>query len=136
MFLKMPFLCDQCNKVAFCKIYTIISHQRIHTGGKPFTSDHCNKRFFHKIKSYKTWELTHWEKKHFHVVSVTRLLPWAIILQKHQRLPTGEKLISSNQCDKNYSKRSLLIIHQRIHTGKKPFTCDQCNKSFFKDHIL
>ena len=62
MFLKMPFLCDQCNKVAFCKIYTIVNHQRIHTGGKPFTCDHCNKRFIHKIKSYKTWELTHWEK--------------------------------------------------------------------------
>ena len=58
----MPFLCDQCNKVAFCKIYAIVNHQRIHTGGKPFTCDHCNKRFIHKIKSYKTWELTHWEK--------------------------------------------------------------------------
>ncbi|XP_006835198.1 PREDICTED: zinc finger protein 396 [Chrysochloris asiatica] len=58
----------------------------------------------------------------------------ALIL--HQRIHSGEKPYACNECAKAFSRSAILVQHRRTHTGEKPYTCHECGKAFSQSSNL
>ncbi|XP_037024657.1 zinc finger protein 468-like isoform X3 [Bradysia coprophila] len=46
----------------------------------------------------------------------------------HKLIHKREKSFACDQCDRKFSRRSLLTQHKRIHNGIKPYACDLCDQ--------
>ena len=33
-------------------------------------------------------------------------------------------------CNKSYNAKNYLVNHERLHTGERPYTCNNCGKGF------
>ncbi|XP_067122570.1 zinc finger protein 271-like [Centruroides vittatus] len=51
-------------------------------------------------------------------------------LQRHERIHTGSKPYTCDECKQKFAQKGNLIAHRRIHTGEKPYSCDNCKKKF------
>ncbi|XP_056393247.1 zinc finger protein 501-like [Hyla sarda] len=55
----------------------------------------------------------------------------------HQKSHKGKKQYVCSECGKCCISQSALIIHERIHTGEKPYSCSECGKCFnSKSHLV
>lgn len=52
-------------------------------------------------------------------------------LTVHERVHSGEKPHTCDDCQRQFSDSSSLARHRRIHQGLKPFKCEMCNMKQF-----
>ena len=93
-------VCDMCGE-KFATKYTMIVHQRKHTGEKPYKCEVCNTSFTHP---------TH--------------------MKEHMRIHTGEKPYQCSKCDWRCRTSSDLKRHERSHSGARPHRCLICGLGF------
>ncbi|KAM4045565.1 uncharacterized protein ACNLHF_009426 [Anomaloglossus baeobatrachus] len=131
---EKPFSCLECGKCFIQKSY-LVKHERIHTGEKPFSCPKCGKCF--TSRSHIAGHLrTHTGEKPFSCSECEKCFRSKSDLDKHQRIHTGERPYSCSECAKGFVQKTSLIHHLRIHSGEKPFSCTECGKCFFvKEHL-
>ncbi|XP_075034525.1 uncharacterized protein LOC142095479 [Mixophyes fleayi] len=128
------FPCSQCDK-CFTNSANLYRHQRIHTKEKPFSCSVCGKCFTQK-SHLNIHQIVHTGEKPFPCSECGKRFRQKSDLLKHQRIHTGEKPFPCPQCGKCFTKKSDLVKHQRTHTGEKPYPCSECGKCFTQKSSL
>lgn len=138
-----PYLCPEpsCNK-SFAHPFGLKEHVKVHTGDKPFQclELNCGRRFRDR-SNFRKHQLMHSgmksvrqrrplkkpEKKPYLCPEpdCDRAFSRPSVLQEHLKRHVGDKTFrcSDSECGKAFYKKAALIMHERVHTGERPFCC-------------
>nr|XP_023014875.1 zinc finger protein 236-like [Leptinotarsa decemlineata] len=120
--------CEKC-RAEFEKEDDYVKHMKSHELEcktiQPFTCSHCKVNFKNRLE-YRSHIAEHQRSKTF--FTKTRKT-------SRSSLPKAKKFPCS-VCERSFIKLSLLERHERIHTGEKPFKCEKCDQSFTQKGTL
>ncbi|XP_075434235.1 uncharacterized protein LOC142471288 [Ascaphus truei] len=120
--------CNECGKY-FAFKFSLVVHQKTHTGEKSHKCNQCGKQFASKSSLVLHQRLHTGEKPHI-CNECGKQFTYKSNLTSHERIHTGENLHKCKECGKHFLYKNSLNVHQRTHTGEKPHACSECGKHF------
>lgn len=124
---KKQFVCEDCNEV-FYHHASLLSHQRLHTGGKVYNCDICTKTFL-KYGNFIRHIRTHDTLNGYVCDSCSDVFPSQQILsQHHQNMHEETSKFTCKVCDESFDTFNELKVHKKSHAHR----CEDCGKEFLR----
>ncbi|KAL4720881.1 hypothetical protein ACJJTC_003015 [Scirpophaga incertulas] len=125
--LFTDYKCKVCKKV-FSDSSGLRNHEKIHNPERPYECSLCS--YTAKTRKYLTRHVSLRHKgqpKKMECKQCGKKFMFKCLLDKHQRVHTGEKPNKCDFCGKAFSSRYSLRTHLFIHTNEKPYKCSFCD---------
>ncbi|XP_013200064.2 zinc finger protein 879 [Amyelois transitella] len=144
------FRCDECDKV-FTSVYYFRDHYSRGHHDKKCSLPSARARRARAAEGARRWTVSERRvterggrgagERHAICEVCGKSFATVALLKYHQRLHSGEGLLSCSFCPKKFNVPVLLENHMRVHTGERPYKCTFCPKAFktavnFKRHHL
>ncbi|RUS78841.1 hypothetical protein EGW08_013383 [Elysia chlorotica] len=127
--------CTYCQE-AFLDHPSLVSHNRIHLGGRPYICTTCGNRFS-KLSDLKRHERIHSGEKPFKCMQCYQTFTQKSSLEKHARIHARRSgNLACLLCGLVFKEKEGLMEHaQEMHKGSN-FTCEICGKMYTEERYL
>lgn len=137
--VKAQFQCQFCNKI-FNRLFTLTTHERVHTGSKPYKCEFCDQSFRQSGTKRNHIRAVHAKEKPYKCDYCSKFFAHKSSLVVHRRIHTKEKPYQCEICERKFTDRATFKKHDAIHSREKRFRCIKCGKcltqySNLKRHI-
>jgi len=119
--------CRYCEK-KFNRMFTLRTHERVHSGDKPFKCEICGKSFRQSGTKLNHMRAVHAKAKPFKCEYCPKLFGHKSSLVVHTRIHTKEKPYACDVCGRRFTDRATMKKHVPTHTREKNYKCEYCGK--------